>query len=459
MKTLSVLHLATVLLTFGSRAVLRAQVTTFVSPVANAYDEFGYAVAAVGTNRVLIGDPEADTGTTNAGAAYLFDLAGNLITTYTNPEPAVDDNFGNAVAAVGDHRVLIAARSDDESGYNAGVAYLFDLAGTLITTYHNPSPGAGTYFGYFVAGVGTNRVLIGANVNAAFLFDLQGNLVATCYNPSPQQYSGFGNTVAAAGTNRLLVTAYNDSTILTGMGLAYLFDMAGNRVITYTNPTPDVGDSFGWSATGVGTDRVLLGAPRDDTGAQDAGAAYLFDLAGHLITTYTNPAPFAGDWFGNSVAAVGTDRVLIGARYGSLGAAATGVAYLFSTNGTLLTTLTNPTPAAGDWFGYSVAAVDKNSVLIGAPQDSTAAQYAGAAYLVALAPGTAPSLTVRLTAGHTVVVSWSSPSTGWELQQSTNNVGSLNWSSVTSGIQDDGTTKTFTVNPRTGIGFYRLHKL
>ena len=79
MKTPSILYLTTALLTFGSTAGLHGQGTTFVSPSAKAYDEFGYAVAAVGTDRVLIGDAYADTGATNAGAAYLFDLAGNLI--------------------------------------------------------------------------------------------------------------------------------------------------------------------------------------------------------------------------------------------------------------------------------------------------------------------------------------------------------------------------------------------
>ena len=71
-------------------------------------------------------------------------------------------------------------------------------------------------------------------------------------------------------------------------------------------------------------------------------------------------------------------------------------------------------------------------------------------------PG-APLLSILRTTTNTVVVSWPSPSTGWDLQQNTNSVGSLNWSNVTSGIQDDGTTKTLIANPPTGNRFYRLH--
>jgi hypothetical protein len=38
------------------------------------------------------------------------------------------------------------------------------------------------------------------------------------------------------------------------------------------------------------------------------------------------------------------------------------------------------------------------------------------------------------------------------------NVKLLNWSNVTSAIQDDGTTKMVIVNPPSGNRFYRLHK-
>ena len=72
-------------------------------------------------------------------------------------------------------------------------------------------------------------------------------------------------------------------------------------------------------------------------------------------------------------------------------------------------------------------------------------------------PG-APLLSILRTTTNTVAVFWPSPSTGWDLQQNTNSVSSLNWSNVTSGIQDDGTTKTLLVNPPAGTRFYRLNK-
>jgi len=112
------------------------------------------------------------------------------------------------------------------------------------------------------------------------------------------------------------------------------------------------------------------------------GPAFAQGAGANLLTTFTNPTPAAYDYFGRSVAAVGTSRVLIGAyRDSNTRASATGAAYLFNTNGTLVATFTNPTPAANDGFGFSVAAVGKDQVLIGTIFDDTGATDAGAAYL------------------------------------------------------------------------------
>ena len=85
-----------------------------------------------------------------------------------------------------------------------------------------------------------------------------------------------------------------------------------------------------------------------------------------LLTTFTNPTPAISDWFGHSVAAVGSDRVLVGAYQDDTALANAGAAYLFSANGKLLTTLTKPTPKTWDAVGYSMAEVGTDQALIGA---------------------------------------------------------------------------------------------
>jgi hypothetical protein len=71
-------------------------------------------------------------------------------------------------------------------------------------------------------------------------------------------------------------------------------------------------------------------------------------------------------------------------------------------------------------------------------------------------PG-APLLTIFLTATNTAVVSWPSPSSGWNPQENSV-LSSSNWVTPPETINDNGTNKFIIVNPPTGNRFYRLHK-
>ena len=76
-------------------------------------------------------------------------------------------------------------------------------------------------------------------------------------------------------------------------------------------------------------------------------------------------------------------------------------------------------------------------------------------FSVVQTPG-APTLTITR-AGGSVIVSWPSPSTGWTLQQNANLALANGWS-ASSGIADDGTTKSLTLTASTGNLFFRLYK-
>jgi hypothetical protein len=77
---------------------------------------------------------------------------------------------------------------------------------------------------------------------------------------------------------------------------------------------------------------LVIGAHSDNAGANDAGAAYLFGIDGTLLSTFNNPAPAAGDLFGSAVAALGTDRILVGASQDDAGTTDSGAIHLFSLN-------------------------------------------------------------------------------------------------------------------------------
>jgi hypothetical protein len=366
---------------------------TLTNPSPALWAAFGESLAAVGSGRVLIGAPGNGNGIASiAGAAYLFSTNGILLNTFTSPTPSAIDGFGGSVAAVGSDRLLIGASGDSTGATAAGAAYLFSTNGTLLIAITNPTPAVADAFGISVAAVGSDRVLIGAlndntgaaQAGAAYLFSTNGTLLTTFTNPTPAAGDHFGQSVAAVGSDRLLIGASGDSTGAPGAGAAYLFSTNGPLITTFTNPTPAGGDNFGISVAAVGSDRVLIGALNDNTGAAQAGAAYLFSTNGTLLTTFTNPTPAASEFFGQSVAAVGGDRVMIGAFRDNTGAPGAGSVDLFSTNGALLTTFTNPTPAASEFFGQSVAAVGSDRLLIGAPNDTTSGIPAGSAYLFSL---------------------------------------------------------------------------
>ncbi len=98
------------------------------------------------------------------GSAYLFDTTtGNLLQTFNKPTPEDGDNFGNSVSLSGTS-ALIGAPGDDTGATGAGSAYLFDTTtGNLLQTFNNPTPQINDQFGASVSLSGTSA-LIGASV-------------------------------------------------------------------------------------------------------------------------------------------------------------------------------------------------------------------------------------------------------------------------------------------------------
>src|SRR5262245_1277370 len=447
---------------------------TFPNPTPGTGDYFSWSVAALGSDRVLIGAISDDNMATNAGIAYLFHTNGTLLTTFTNPSPAyvppvdpeeeLGDWFGYAIAPLGNDRVLVGAPFNEGEFCCAysGTVYVFNTNGTLVTTIHNPNYG-NNEFGTSVATLGHDRIIISAPragpdpefpYGEVYLMDTNGALLATFYNPNEQILDEFGFSTAAFGTDRVLVGSRSRS-----LGLACLFNTNGTLLMTFTNPAPANGDYFGHSVAALRTDPLAIGAPLAARGATHAGAVYIFNTNGTLLTTITNPTPAAGDSFGARLAVLDGDRVVISSIYDDEGATDSGAAYVYSISGALLNIITNPTPAAADAFGFLAAAFGSGGVIIGAPFDDTGATNTGAAYLFSIpAPPAPPSVAIQRTTTNTVVVSWPSTATGFVLQQNTNGLNSVNWSNVTAGVQTVGTNKTLIINPIGGSRFYRLFK-
>jgi hypothetical protein len=342
-------------------------------------------VAFLGRN-LLVGAERDDTQATNAGAVYLFDNTGQLIRTILNPTPDPDDRFGNAVAAWGSN-ILVGAYLDDAGAQDAGAVHVFDSAGNWLRTLVNPTPQNGDHFGRAILAVG-DHIVVGAyyddtaasNGGAVYVFDaVTGQLLHTIGSSNPGREHLFGYSLAAAGENVVIGEPGQDDG--THPGAAYLFGPDGHLLRTFANPTPAGGDQFGASVAGIGT-AVAVGAPWDDTAGPNSGAVYLFDATtGNLRHTTLNPTPTA-PWFGESLAGT-AGRVVVGASQNDTAGDDAGAVYVFDVaTGGLQQRLTSPRPSVGDEFGISVAVLDDQ--IVGSRFDDTAGTNAGAAYLLSL---------------------------------------------------------------------------
>src|SRR5262249_32760658 len=136
------------------------------------------------------------------------------------------------------------------------------------------------------------------------------------------------------------------------------------------NPTPVANDSFG-QAVAVWGSYAVIGVPRNDSGANDVGIAYVFNvMTGQLLWTLTNPSPAVGDQVGASVA-IANGLIAVSAPFhDEAGVTNSGAVYLFDLRtGALRNTLLNPASpasAADDNFGLSLAMFG-DLLAVGAP--------------------------------------------------------------------------------------------
>ena len=267
------------------------------------FEQFGTSVAISGT-RVVVGAPQDNTGALNAESTYVYDLSRPTptvpVATLNNPSPGVGDNFGNAV---------VGAPYDNTRAQFAGQAYVYDLASAAsavpLVTLTNPYPNAFDYFGSAVAISGTRAVvgvyrgdIGGYNAGIVYVYDLAGATPAiTLTNPTTGGRGGFGVSLAVSGT-RLVVGEYRSDVDSIDPGRAYVYDFASvasaGPIITLTNPSTIGHGGFGASVAISGT-RVVVGAAQNAAGALLAGSAYVYDLTsatpGAPVLTLTNPEP------------------------------------------------------------------------------------------------------------------------------------------------------------------------
>ena len=203
----------------------------------------------------------------------------------------------------------------------------------------------------------------------------------TLYSPTPADFGNFGFSVAAEGGTIFIVEGDNTS------GEVHLFNAATGGFLRTINSPENVGKYFADSISVAGN-RLLVGAERANRGAEESGAAFLFDIdTGNLVRTFVDPTPEEDEHFGRTVAIVG-DSVLIG----TLAADGSSVYRFDVVTGDLLDTFRDPTPEGNSLFASAMAATE-HRVFVGDRTDDAAGTNTGSVYMYEMEPSTVASTT------------------------------------------------------------------
>jgi hypothetical protein len=187
----------------------------------------------------------------------------------------------------------------------------------------------------------------------------------------------FGWSVAV-GSGRIVVSAWRDDDNGSNSGSAYIFDLDGTQLAKITASDGATSDEFGRSVA-VGSGRVVVGARADSDAGNSSGSAYIYDLDGTQITKITASDAESLDSFGASVSA-GCGRIVVGAYGDRDSGFFSGSAYIFDLDGTQLNKIIASDGATNDAFGGSVA-IGSGRIVVGASIDADNGSYSGSAYI------------------------------------------------------------------------------
>ncbi|MGI8907598.1 MAG: fibronectin type III domain-containing protein [Candidatus Sumerlaeaceae bacterium] len=342
-------------------------------------DLFGFSISKVGKARFAVGAPGVDANAVaNAGRVYVFtppSLAPTLV--LNNPNPLPNDQFGYSVGAVGEN-ILVGAPGNQNT-VNGGTAYLFSgIDGQVLFTYHHPAASAGRQFGYSVAGYGKKRALIGAPgggplslPGSAHLFDAKKTaaLLRSFDSATSSPGDRFGDSVAAAKGRAAIVSKDPPGQPCTNTSIE-VFTLKTGALVGTRGDAGVVTEAKG---------KFLVGAPFIGCATGDP---YSYLLSGTTLKLlYLNPTS-QPDGFGLGVGGGKKFNAIGAALFDSNSALDAGRAYLFKSKlQAPLRTYENPSPNAGDQFGYALALPGKLFLVIGSPYDDGSGLDAGAVYL------------------------------------------------------------------------------
>lgn len=334
--------------------------------------------------------------TVATGGGYVFVLGeGHNIYVYnaeTMEYVKTMDSYGSTMATGNGYLAI------GDPGFNNVYLYSLSDLDTIVTTFTDPN----IYYQGFGTGIAISgdKIIISTLGNAVndppivawsghvYVFSLTGySLLATLESPNPTYapWAPFGWSITLSGDSIVIGEPYG----ING-GNIHLYDSTTyEHVRTITNPF--IGGEFGWSVASLNGD-ILIAAPGNaftdgvPEPIERAGQVYCYTIDGNPVYTLSSSNPCVSGAFGYSLATDGTNTIVSAPGEDSDSTPAAGNAYIFSSEGTYLKTLTSLNPESNGGFGCSVA-IGTGYYVVGAPMedaiiDSTTYIDAGHAYIL-----------------------------------------------------------------------------
>lgn len=199
----------------------------------------------------------------------------------------------------------------------------------------------------------------------------------------------FGKS-GAIGANTAVVGIPGNDDRASFAGKALVYGRVGENWIlraSLTAPDAEKNAQFG-SATEVGPDMIIVGAPGARAAGVATGRVYVYSPNGaswQLAQTIDCPEPTYGDLFGEQVALNGDTLVVASRGHKTNGLISSGAAFVFRKTGGIFlyeSKLIASVPQTGAAFGTSVAIHD-DKIAVGAPYETASTGTPGAAYVFA----------------------------------------------------------------------------
>jgi hypothetical protein len=257
------------------------------------YEKFGGSVAIDGDTIVIGASEENDSGTRKNGAVYVFTRSGSTWTQQAKllaSDKATSDYFGTSVSIDGDTAVIGAYRSSNSGADKNGAAYVFTRSdGTWVQQAKllASDMASGDNFGRPVS-IDGDTAVIGAYrssssgavyvfIRSAGTWVQQAKLLA-----SDRAYGdNFGSSVALDGDTAVIGAINQDDTGTENNGAAYVFIRSAGAWTQHTKLVASDKASWDWfgNSIDIDGDTAVIGANyEDDSGTENNGAAYVFDL-------------------------------------------------------------------------------------------------------------------------------------------------------------------------------------